>query len=83
MRRFIAMHKSEPGFGSPAEVMDWIVATQSHDMNSWRVVEIHVDPVTEEIARDFAESKTSKIYEDGYAHGVETTKSHIRAILGI
>lgn len=79
MRRFIAMHSSEPGFDSHAAVRDWIAENNPETCDEWRVVEIILDPVTKEIAfGDLARAK-----EASFLEGIEAERNRMRQLLGL
>lgn len=78
-RRFIAMHKTEVGFDSPAAVKDWLGAVHADDYSQWRIVEISVDAVTEKLCH----GQVAQAREEGYIAGVEAERQRMRLHLGL
>lgn len=77
MRRFIAMHKTEAGFSSTVEVENYISKMGIPD--DWRIVEIHVDPVTEKVAAE----ELVKAVKSAKLLGIQSERERIRNLLGL
>lgn len=78
IRRFIAMHETESGFSSPQAVREW-VGENCEDPLKWRVVEVHVSPVTEQIAED----DRAFAAKQAYRRGVREERQRIIKLLGL
>lgn len=75
MRRFIALHATEPGFSSPEEVKAWI--DKRSDKSSWRVIEIIPDQTVLKLVRDQHNEELRRAYEEGRQAAFEQIKTKL------
>lgn len=77
MRRFIAMHSTEAGFATTAEVKAYIA--KMGEPEQWRIIEILPDPVTEQVAAKGIEMAL----EQAYIRGKQAERERLRSLLGL